>query len=121
MSTITTSATRASVTTELPVPSNQNRAAYARQATFKAFGQRARWALDEPDFADRAPDDAPRPIGPIAAKVVEDVGRRALAHWLNQAAKAETDEEREAALEIARNIARMAGVPHADLIGRGAT
>ena len=37
------------------------RAIYAREAAFEAFGHRARCALDDPDFIDRAPDAAPPP------------------------------------------------------------
>ncbi len=35
--------------------------AYAREATIEAFGHRARWVLDEPDFVDRLPGEMPRP------------------------------------------------------------
>ena len=34
---------------------------FAREACFEAFGHRARWALDDPDFIDRASDAAPPP------------------------------------------------------------
>ena len=43
-------------------PSNTNRrirANFARAATISAFGRHA-WALDEIDFVDRLPDQAPR-------------------------------------------------------------
>jgi hypothetical protein len=36
-----------------------NREAFARDATFEAFGHRAHWALDDPDFKDRLPNDEP--------------------------------------------------------------
>ena len=39
---------------------------------------------------------------------------------INHAAKTGSDEERATALEIARNITRAAGIPHAGLIGREA-
>jgi hypothetical protein len=46
----------------------------------------------------------------VAAEVVDDVGRRALDHWLREAARTD-GEERETALEIAREIAAMIDVP----------
>jgi hypothetical protein len=84
------------------------------------FGYRHGRAIYQDSFRDRRPEEASRPIGKVAAQVVEDVGHRALAHWLGQAAKADSNEEREAALEIAREIARLAGIRHADFIGRSA-
>ena len=32
---------------------------YAREACFEAFGHRAHWALDQPDFKDRSPNEPP--------------------------------------------------------------
>ena len=34
--------------------------AFAREATIEAFGHRARWVLEEPDFVNRAPSEVPR-------------------------------------------------------------
>ena len=106
-------------TTQLQLPATQpnhphsaskRRAAFARQATISAFGPKAIHALGEPDFADHRPDCGPRPIGKIAAKVADDKGVLALRHWLNQAGRADSDEERKAALEIAGEIARLVGL-----------
>ena len=99
---------------------NATRAAYARAAVFEEFSPRDARALDQDDFRDRAPNQEPRHIGQVTAKVTNDTGQRALRHWLNQAGQADTDDEHQAALKIARNIARAAGVTHADLIGREA-
>ncbi len=100
-------------------PSAKHRAAIARDAVFADFPPGAARALDQSNFVDRRPDQEPRHIGEVAANVADDAGRRAIAHWLTKARQAK-GEEREAALEIARNIARAAGVTHADLIGREA-
>ena len=99
--------------------SAKHRAAFARDAVFAEFRPRAAAAIDYDGFVDRRPDQGVRHIGEVAANVVDDAGRRAIAHWLKKACQAKV-EEREAALEIARNIARAAGVTHADLIGREA-
>ena len=93
---------------------NTSREDFAREATLDAFGPRARWHLGE----DREPQERPRPIGKVAAQVTADVGRRALAHWLDQAASANSAEEREAALKIAKEIAQLMGLDLADLFGR---
>ena len=84
---------------------------FAREATLDAFGPRARWDLGE----DREPPEGPRPIGKVAAQVTADVGRRALDHWLDQAAKASSEEERKAALEIAKEIAQLMDLDLGDL------
>jgi hypothetical protein len=91
--------------------------AFARAATLDAFRPRDARAFDHDDFVDRQPGEAPRQVGEAAEKVCNDTGMCALRHWLVQAAQAETEEEREVALEIAREIGRIAGIPHADLIG----
>ena len=67
----------------------------------------------------RRPNEVPRHIGEIAAKVVEDVGRRAVAHWLKEACQAE-GEERAAALQTADNIRQTMGLEWADVIDREA-
>ena len=38
---------------------NATREAFAREAALEAFGHRARWALNDPDFEDRSPDEMP--------------------------------------------------------------
>ena len=79
-----------------PKPTTKRRATFARQAVRLEF--RAR------------PHERLRHIGEVAAKVTRAAGQNSLRHRLNQAGQAETDEEREAALKIARNIARLAGL-----------
>ncbi len=96
------------------IPSAKHRAAIARDAVFADFPPGAARALDQSNFVDRRPDQEPRHIGEMAANVVDDAGRRAIAHWLKKACQAK-GEEREAALEIAGEIARLMGLD-ADLI-----
>ena len=79
---------------------------FAREAALDTFGRQGRWALDEPDFQDRLPGQRPRRIG----KVVDDVGRRALRHWLTQAAEAADDNDHAAAMEVAAELARVMGL-----------
>ena len=92
-----------------PTISEKRRAGFARGLALDAH-RRSSWALDEPDFQDRRPDQAPRRLGEIAAEVVGDVGRAALDHWLREAAQTR-GEDHEIALQIAREIAEMIGVP----------
>ena len=99
--------------------SAKHRDSFARAAVFEEFRTRNARAIDYSGFVDRRPDQGPRHIGEVAANVADDAGRRAIAHWLTKARQAK-GEEREAALEITRNIARAAGITHADLIGREA-
>ena len=98
---------------------NTSRAAYPRSAVFAEFRPGDARALDLDGFEDRRPNDGPRHIGEAAAGVVQDVGNRALRHWLAQAAQAETYEDRAVALEIAGEIANLMGLD-ADLISRRA-
>ncbi len=98
---------------------NTSRAAYARSAVFAEFRPGDARALDHDGFEDRRPNDGPRHIGEAAAGVVQDVGNRALRHWLAQAAQAETYEDRAVALEIAGEIARLTGID-IDQIGQRA-
>ena len=105
-------------TFETPAPNHRD--TFARQAALDAFGPQSRWTLDDPSFLDRAPNDGPRPIGKVAAKVTNETGVKALRHWLVEAAQASTDEERAAALEIAAEIARLAGIPWVDPTGQRA-
>ncbi len=103
------SATQA--TKPAPRPSSaKHRDSFARDAVFTEFRPRDARALGHDGFKDRRPNDGPRHIGEVAAGVVQDVGDRALRHWLAQAAQAETYEDRAVALEIASEIARLAGI-----------
>ncbi len=109
----TTTTTRASAP-ESPTPSDQHPADFAREATIAAFGGRAIQALDNPNFEDRRPDHGPRSLGKIAAEVTNNTAMKAVRHWLNEAGRADTDEKRQAALEIAHEIARLAGIDLAE-------
>ena len=115
----TTSYRRASTRPDQPHPISNHRASFARECTLDAFGPWAVPALDEPGFKDRQPDHGPRPLGTIATKVTHDTGRKALHHWLAQAAQAESEKERKVALKIAGKIANLMGLD-ADLISRRA-
>ncbi len=115
----TTSCRWASTRPDHPSPASKHRTDFAREAAIDAFGPKAIRALDEPDFEDRKPERLPRHIGQVAAKVINNTGRKALDHWLGQAARAESAEERKAALEIAGEIARLARLK-VDLPGRRA-
>ena len=117
MNTYTKSASGATAPPDNPTPNR--RADFARDAVYAEFRPGDARALDQVYFVDRRPDQEPRHIGEVAVNVVDDVGRRAITHWLKKACQTK-GEEREAALEIARNIARAAGITHADLIGREA-
>ena len=85
-------------------------AAYAREAVFEEFSPRAARALDHDGFRDRKPHEGPRHIGDVAAKVTHGTDMKALRHWLNEAGRADTDEERQAALKIAGEIAQLMGL-----------
>ena len=66
-----TYSTKLSTRPSRPHPnSTRRRASFAREATIAAFGPKAIHALDEPDFADRQPDEGPRPLGQVLAKMV---------------------------------------------------
>ena len=113
-------------TTYLQLPATQpnhhhsalkRRAAFARQAAIAAFGSKAIHALDKPNVEVCQPDHGPRPRGKVATTITRDTGLQAIRHWLAQAAKAESDEERETVLEIAGEIARLMGL-EVNLIGQ---
>jgi hypothetical protein len=58
-------------------PSNSNsRASFAHDAALDAFGARARWTLDDPEFEDRRPNEAPPPAGEFFAWL-EMIGAKA--------------------------------------------
>ncbi len=89
-------------------PSNR-RAGFARGFALDAH-RRSSWALDDPNFEDRRPNEAPRQLGDVAAEVVGNVGEAALAHWLRQVEQTR-GEQHLIALQIAQEIAAMIGVP----------
>ena len=90
--------------------SAKHRASFARDAVFADFRPGDARALDHDSFTDRRPDQGPRPLGKVAAQVVNDTGEKALRHWLAQAAEADNEQDRSVALEIAHEIARLAGI-----------
>ncbi len=94
--------------------SAKHRAAFARDAVFAEFRPGDARALDHDSFTDRRPDQGPRPLGEVAAQVVNDTGEKALRHWLAQAAGADNEQDRSVALEIAHEIARLAGIDLAE-------
>ena len=100
--------------------SPQHRADFAREATIDVFGPQGAQALDHGDFQDRQPGQAPRLLEQVTVKVARDTGQTALHYGLNQAAHAGRDEERNAALTVAGEIARLMGLK-AVLTGRRAT
>ena len=106
----TTPSRRASTRPDLPDPISKRHANFARQAAIDAFGPKAVHHLNGADFEDRQPNGAFRPIGQVAAKITNDTGRKALRHWLNQAGRADSEEERAVALEIAGEIGRLMGI-----------
>ena len=75
----------------------------------------------EPDLVDRRPHQQPRRLGEITKQIVDETGEKSLRRWPDEAAQAETQEERRAALATAQKIAQKLGVPLADFIfGRAA-
>ena len=102
-----------------PDPISKHHAAFARQAVRLEFRPRDARAIDQSGFVDRGPGEAPRALGPIATKITQNTGQKSLHYWLNQAGRADTDDERKAALHTAHEIARLAGLD-ADLIGHEA-
>ncbi len=116
MNTYTKSASGATAPDSSPSVSNR-RADFARQAVFEDFRPSNARAIDQGDFKDREPESGPRQIGQVAAKITNETGQKAVRHWLNQAARAETDEDRAVALKIADEIADLMGL---DPIGRRA-
>ena len=98
--------------------SEKRRAGFARGLALDAH-RRSSWALDEPNFEDRRPDQAPRQLGEVATEVVGDVGEAALDHWLRQVARTR-GEEHKVALQIAHEIAEMIGVPWAEVMSEEA-
>ena len=90
--------------------------AFAEAACRDAFRARDLRLAREPDFVDRPP----RRLGEITKQIVAETGEKAVHHWLEEATRAETQQERAAALEIAENIAKVLGLTLADFIFRRA-
>ena len=101
-----------------PTISEKTRTGFARRLALDAHRKSA-WALDNPDFEDRRPDQAPRRLGEIAAEVVGNVGEAALDHWLREAARTE-GEEHKVAIQIAQEIAVMIGTPWSEVLSEQA-
>jgi hypothetical protein len=114
----TTTKLRRASRSDSPATSEKRRAGFARGLALDAHRKNA-WALHEPDFQDRRPNEAPRQLGDVAAEHVGDVGEAALDHWLREAARTE-GEEHKVALQIAQEIAAMIGVPWAEVMSEQA-
>ncbi len=90
---------------------------FARAAVFAEFRPRDARALDHGGFQDRQSTGTPRHLGAVVGGDV-DIGQRALRHWLTQAAQFD-GQERDAALDVAREIARLIGCDIASLCKEG--
>ena len=91
--------------------------AFAEAACRDAFRARDLRLAREPDFVDHPP----RRLGEIANKIVAETGQKAVHHWLDKATRAENQQARTAALEIAENIAKSLDLTLEDfLFGRAA-
>ena len=89
-------------------PTN-SRKTFARAAVYEAFRPQDAKAINHGGFMDRQPQEVPRHISEIATNVAKDVDQRVLNHWLTEAARLD-GQEREAALEVAREITTMLGI-----------
>ena len=95
--------------------------AFAEAALGDAFRDRDLRLAREPGFVDRPPHRQARRFGEVVDQVVAETGEKAVHHWLDEATRAENQQERAAALEIAENIAKALGLTLADFIfGRAA-
>ena len=66
---VTIKSTWCATAPEFPNSATKTREAFARSAVFAEFGRHA-WAIDEIDFVDRQPNEAPRRVdGQLARKV----------------------------------------------------
>ncbi len=101
-------------------PSNSSEA-FAQAAFGDAFRDRDLRLAREPGFVDRPPNRPRRRLSEVVDQVVAETGQKAVHHWLEEATRAENQQERAAALEIAENIAKALGLTLADFIfGRAA-
>ena len=95
--------------------------AFAKAALGEVFRARDLCLAREPDFQDRQPHEQPRRLGEVVDQVAAETGQKACLHWIDQASRAETPQQRTAALEIAQNIAKSLGLTLEDfLLGRAA-
>ena len=86
---------------------------FAEAACRDAFRDRDIRLAREPEFVDHPPlppRQQPRRLGEVVNQVVAETGEKAVNHWLDAATRAETKQERAAALEIAENIAKSLGL-----------
>ena len=104
-----------------PTNSATQNPSFAKAILGEVFRGRDLSLASEPGFVDRGPNERPCRLGDVAGQVVANAGRKALSHWLDRAAQAETGEERQDALATAERIAKRMGIPLADFIfGRAA-
>ncbi len=98
-------------------PQKSTSTSFAQAAFGDAFRDRDLRLAREPGFVDRPP----RRLGEVVDQIVAETGQKAVHHWLDEATRAENQQERAAALEIAENIAKALGLTLADFIfGRAA-
>ena len=97
-----------------PHPNSNRRAAYAREAVRLEFRPQDAKTLDQDDFVDRRPHEAPRRLDEVGVGVVHDSGMKALRRQLIRAAEAENTHSRIVALKAAQKMARVLGVAWAN-------
>ncbi len=99
-------------------PSTQNPSkrsdTFAKAALGDAFRDHDLRLAREPGFVDRPA--RPRRLGEVVDHVVAETGEKAIRHWIDEATRAESQQERAAALEIAENIAKALGLTLADFL-----
>lgn len=102
---------------QLNQPTSIDCDAFAQAALGLAFRGRDLSLAREPDFLDHPP----RRLGEIANRIVAETGQKAVHHWLDEATRAETQQERAAALVSAQKVAKTLGLTLEDfLFGRAA-
>ena len=112
---------RPSATTRSAHTLTKSSDAFAEAAVGDAFRGRDLSLACESEFVDRPPHQQPRRLGEVVDQVVGETGEKAVCHWLDEAGRAETQQERAAALEIAENIAKALGLTLEDILfGRAA-
>ncbi len=113
----TTSRHPASSQSTSPTNFETRHTSFAEAARDTEFRGRDLRLAHEPAFVDRPPHR----LGEVVDRVVAETNQKACLHWIDQAARAGTQQERAAALEIAENIAKALGLTlEAFLLGRAA-
>ena len=89
---------------------------FAKAALGDVFRGRDLSLARGPDFVDHPPHQQVRRLGEVVDQVVAETGEKAVQHWLDEATRAENQQERTAALEIAENIAKTLGLTLEDFL-----